>query len=40
MHIGCYDTESEARSAYLAKAKELKGEFAQQWVVLRALQDV
>ncbi len=30
IHIGRYATKSEARAAYLAKAKELKGEFAQE----------
>ncbi len=29
IHIGTYSTKSEARAAYLSKAKELKGEFAQ-----------
>ncbi len=29
IHIGRYATEAEARVAYLTKAKEIKGEFAQ-----------
>jgi len=28
IHIGCYDTASEAHAAYVRKAKELFGDFA------------
>lgn len=28
IHVGCYDTPEEAHAAYVAKAKELFGEFA------------